>query len=523
MDKRMSAPIAPAQNKTKRFHFFILLAATVLLWFLLHGMGSDPDGLNYALNMETGDPVLFLGADHLLWHILVWLAWAFVKLFDPSIHPVVIQQLVNLLLFGGAIFLFYRYLTLKNRWTIWAGLGLVASFASLRAMSGEHVDSGSILATMILLHILPGSPRQPRLWLQILLLALLPWFHKSLIAFYPGYFLAYLFMAEDKLHRRIIKPLLTATAALLVSIIGFGIVWWLLISSHIPFPNWVMSYVGKQTGFWANSISAVIVGIPISLYRIFLSLTPYKAWQMGSPIGLAGLGISILAIVGLALLSMKSIWKGKTDSSASKNIGSFAIILAILPSAIFFCFWMPGMYYFWSRFLPAFWIVLALRMSETSFNRISAWCTVTMLMFVNSISLFSAKDGEEAGRLTKWVEQTAAKGDLIFIDGEGSLFDGKLLSYHLGVDVITLEYLNRREDASTWLKSQLEQAQAAGKHIWLVLDEGRFSSNRIISGESTAGQKGLELLQTHCTVSEKKPFSDPAFKDAGIAECSIRQ
>lgn len=522
----MSAPPVMSDKPPKvagRWQVLILLGLTVVVWFLLRGWGSDPDGLNYALNIETNDPTRFLGSDHPLWHILVWAGWTAGRLVMPDLRPVPVEQLVNLILFCVALYLFCRYLALKGKSWWWAGLGLLASFASLRAMSGEHVDSGSILATVILLFLLPGSPRLPRLWMQPLLLALLPWFHKTLFLFFPGYFLAWLCFSSENYPSRLIKPFLITLIATAVSLVGFGKIWLLFFSGQVPFSGWFLSYVGKETGFWASSLSSVFVGVPTSLYRMFLSLSPYKLWQIGNWLGLAGLALSGLALLMIALLVVRSIWRGKMESSAlQENTAVWSMLIAIAPSLLFFCFWMPGMYYFWSRFLPVFWLVLALCLPLRGWVKRVAWALPVLLLAVNVPSLYQAKDGEEAGRLTRWLDGTVHRGDLVILGGEGVLFDGKMPQYHLGTDIVMLDHIGRVDDGEGFLHDRLQETISRNGHIWLVVDRGRFSSNRVISGESKAIQNGMLIVEKLCSIGEDKRFNDPGFEDAGISACQPR-
>ncbi len=514
-----------AANGKKAGLFFpiLILLLAVVLWVALHGPGTDPDGLNYAMNLETGDPSIFLASDHILWHMLAGGILIVLRMFDSAIRPVPAQQIVNLLMLLSALILFINYLRKSRKPWLWATSGLLFSYAALKAAVSEDVDSGAILAVVLCCYLLPDSPQRPGFWWQILILAALPWLHKSLILLLPGYFIAYLCFSKDSFPIRLTKPAIICVLGGLIALAGFGLTWWLALNGRLAFWSWMTSYAGKSSYFWANSITSLILGIPVSLYRIFLSLTPYKGWQFGSLWGMVGLALSGVAIVLILWLAIRSLWRGKNPAQNSRQMaGAGGILLGIVPSVIFLCFWIPGYYTLWSRFLPAIWLILALRLPLQGWTKKIAWALPVLLLAVNVPSLWQAKDGEEAGRLTRWLDGTLQQGDLVILGGGGVLFDGKILSYHLGADVVMLDYIGKMDDGREFLCNRMQETNSKGRHIWLVADRGRFSSNRVISGESSAITKGRAILDKACSVGDEKRFNDPGFEDAGISSCQLR-
>ena len=500
----------------------IILLLTVVMWVALRGPGSDPDGLNYALNMEAGDPARAFPSDHLLWHGIVWCLWALARLFDPLIRPVPIQQFLNLILVGSSIALLFHYLKARrNQW--WAGLGVLASFGILKAMAGEDVDAGPVLATTVFLFLLPASAQKPGNLATIVLLAAMPLLNKSLFLLYPGYVIAHLLFSNEEFKTRLIRSLSIGVAACLLSLAGFWLVWLGVQNGKIPFTAWMASYAAKSSGFWAGSLREVVIGIPIVIGRIFVSLTPYKAYQTGSFIGLIGIVLSGMAVLCLLWLVVKSLTRNKAiQKEANNHHEVMGMLVGIAPMLLFFCLWTPGYYTYWSRFLPVLWLILALRMPLRGWTKMAACALPVLLLVVNDPSLWQAKEGEEAGRLTHWLDDTVQAGDLVVLGGEGVLFDGKMLTYHLGADVVMLDYVGKLDSGEEFLRFCLQEAMGRGGHIWLVADRGRFSANRIISGESDAINKGRAILAKVCAIGEKKRMNDLGFEDAGIASCQPR-
>jgi hypothetical protein len=146
-----------------------------------------------------------------------------------------------------------------------------------------------------------------------------------------------------------------------------------------------------------------------------------------------------------------------------------------------------------------------------------------LLILINFPSQYSVRDGEEAGRLCRWLSPRLAPSDLVILPGNGILFFGTMPRYYYGVDVITLDVLEKQDDPAGWLGAKGDEVRQQGHKVWLLLDYAEWTSERVIQGEQVRFDKGMGAVQQAFVLGPKAEFDDPAMKEAWIAQCLPRQ
>jgi hypothetical protein len=515
--------VAANGKKAGLLSLAIILLLAIILWVVLRGPGTDADGLKSAYLLETGQALRSL-SDHLLWQELGWLTYTMGLQIDTGMRGIPAQQIVNLLLFSLAIVVLWSYLQRLGKPFWLVGLGLLASYTSLRCLTGEDVDVGPLLLTSLLLFILPGTNIRSKLLWTVLILSLAPVMHKSLTLLIAGWWLAEVFRGEGTPIKRVSRATLISAISVCIAFIFYYASWYLL-SGESEFWRWFFPH-GQSTGeFFSLNPLVIGKGFALAGYRTFLSITPLKALARGDILGYLGITLSAFSIILLVYLIARAIWRGKSESAMPREQQSVVntMLLALLPSFIFFLFWIPGYYTYWARFLPVFWIILALRLPERIATIWAKRLAIGALMLVNMPSQFVAKDGEEAGVISRWIAPKLTPGDLLILPGNGVLYFGSMPQYHYHVNIATLDVIEVQNDPVGYIGTIGRDTFERGNRVWLVSDYARWTSESVLQGEQRRFERGVAAVEQTFTLGAKENLADPNFKEAWVAECLPRK
>lgn len=497
----------------------LILTISLILWLTLRSPGIDADGLKSAYLIEMGDGLRSL-SDHLLWQELSWATYTIGKVIYPEMRGILAEQLVNLILFCLTLFLIWKYLRLHNKNSIYPLLGIIASYASFKCLTGEDVDVGPLLLFTLILFILPVPNKQRSILVSILVLSLALVMHKSLILLTAGWWLASVVYGEDSFWQRMLR---SSLMLLLAGIIALGVYYlsWATLTHEPDFLRWFFPHGENSQSFFSLNPLVVVKGIGLSSYRSFLNIIPIKLFAQGSIWGVIGLVFSGLVIMALILLVLRCLMRGKKANPVVGNDQHTirTLLLVILPSVLFFLFWIPGYYTYWSRFLPIFWVLITFRIPSGNFNTLLNGSVIGLLALVNIGIPLATQPDEEAGIMTRWLAPKLSPGDLLILPGNGVLYFGSAAQYYYHADIMTLDVLEVMEHPEEYLEARSQEIWQKGHHIWFCSDYARWTSERILHGEQTKYAKGMKAVESVFRFGARDINTNPAMDEAWISEC----